>query len=246
MNRFTSLLLLVFLTGCMKPGEALAEPSDSKTNVVLVLDVSGSMAGDRITQAKNALVGVLTKLPDDANVGVIQFNGNYNWLVPIGRLNRPSAIAQIRRIGVGGNTAIGDALTAASRGLEQHRQRLGPRAEGAKFQIVLMSDGDNTAGRNPVDAIAEVSQTGQRLDVIGVEFVDKNIRATLARYGFSNAYHEVHEASRLFQTLKQVLNLESVKVSGGGAGDISVLANVPPDVLNALLQAIVAAERKTR
>lgn len=245
MNRFVLLLLL--LAGCAtNPGTALAEPSNSRTNVVFVLDVSPSMDGNKIVQAKEALEKSLKLLPPDSNVGVLIFGGSQHWLVPIGRLQLSSAIDRVRSIGFIGSTAVGDALAVASRALEQHKQRMGPKAAEATFQIVLMSDGESNSGMNPVQAIAEVSQAGHRLNVIGVEFRDQGIMNALPRYGFHNAYHEVAQATKLFETIKRVLKLETINMGGGGPGDISVLANVPPDVLRALLQAIVTAERKTR
>lgn len=243
------LLVLLLLTGCeiMEPGIALAEPSDSKTNIVFVVDISGSMQeNDKIGQARGALVKTLGKLPSDANVGILIFSGSTQWLVGIGRLNKAVAMERINRITPEGGTAIGDALTVASRALEEHKERMGAKAEGATFQVILMSDGQNTGGIHPVDAIAQVSRAKQRLDVIGVEFRDEGIKTALKTHKFENAYHEVSRATELFAAIAEVLNLETITIGTGGSGDISVLTNVPPDVLRALLQAVLAAERRSQ
>lgn len=241
------MLLILLFTSCGKPGPALAtDSSDSKTNVVFVVDTSGSMSGDKINKTRDALTRSVALLPDDANIGLLEFSGSCTWIVPIGRLDRNFVNGRIENMSAGGGTVIGNALSAASEGLAQHKARMGPKAAGATFQIVLMSDGANGGGLDPIDVIAQVSRTGQRLDVIGVEFQDSGIQAALEASGFKNGYHEVAQVDRLFQTIKQILKLETINIGSGGPGDVSVLQNIPPDVIRALLQAILTAERKTR
>lgn len=244
------LFALLLLTGCIirEGGIALAEPSDSKTNIVFVVDTSGSMAGEKIVQLRSALTQTLALLPNDANVGLLEFASDFQWVYPLGKLDRQAMRAQIERLDAGGGTNIGDALHVASIVLEEHRGRFAGGTQEASFRIVLMSDGMQEGwGLDPVQEIPEIVKRKQGLNVIGIEFEDRGIKAALAQSGLTHAYHEVHQARELFRTIKQVLNLESVRVDASGrAGDLSVLTNVPPEVIQALLSALVSAERQTR
>lgn len=244
MGKLLMTLCVLFLIGCQEPGVALAQASDSGTNVVFVVDTSGSMDGDKMQQTKSALSRSIALLPDHANVGILLFDDDLTWIFPIGKLDRRNVESQVDRIYAGGGTAIGRALEEASRALTEHKGRLPRTLSEAVFQIVLMTDGSNTNGTHPMLVIPQVSRTGQRLDIVGIEFYDDGIKQALAQSGFKQAYHEAHQVGELFRVLKKILKLEEVSMGTGGARDASILLGFDAEILRALLQAVVTAERK--
>lgn len=236
------ILLLLLLTSCHS-GVALGQPSKSNVNVVFVVDSSGSMDDNNKMEAtRNALQRSIDLLPDNANVGILEFAGFTTWIVPIGEMNRQEISKQIQGISSSGATAIGNAMQEASTALIAHRDHFPGNKETATFQIVLMTDGQNSRGRDPLEVIPQVKQNGQRLDVIGIEFHDEGILGALTQSGFESGYHDVAQVEQLFTVLKEVLNIETV-TSTNGIDDFDLIASVPVDVAQACVSAIVTASK---
>ena len=87
-------------------------------NVVVLLDDSGSMdaamRSDRnvlkIDAAKRALLTVLKRVPEDANVGVLALNGsegNGEWIIPLGPIDKATIATKVQQIRAGGSTPLG-------------------------------------------------------------------------------------------------------------------------------------------
>src|SRR6202453_781689 len=91
--------------------EAKPAPKD----VVFVLDTSGSMAGEKIKQAKNALTFCVENLNDDDRFEIIRFSTDvdplFNKLVVANDDNRKHAEKFVKGLKARGATAISDALT---------------------------------------------------------------------------------------------------------------------------------------
>lgn len=112
------------------------------TNVYLVADTSGSMAGDKLDQAQAALRVFLDQIKgDEERVGLIQFSSTVNLLIPLDTMARNRAALEIAVDGLqaGGDTALLDAVYEAYRRL----QELGdPDRINA---VVVMTDGQENA-----------------------------------------------------------------------------------------------------
>jgi hypothetical protein len=110
--------------------------------IVFVIDISGSMAGPRITAAKRELTNAINGLPDEAELGIVAFHSRvFVWRANLTRANatgKQSAVQYAYQLTPGGHTATYDALEAAF--------RLDPEA------IYLLSDGAPNAGRIPMAA----------------------------------------------------------------------------------------------
>lgn len=114
------------------------------TNVFLVVDVSGSMAGDKLENARAGLLGFLDGMRgEEERVGLVQFSGSVGGMMPLGELrqNRMALQNAIENLQAGGNTALLDGVYAAYSQL----QGLGdPERINA---IVVMTDGRENASR---------------------------------------------------------------------------------------------------
>jgi Ca-activated chloride channel family protein len=150
-----------------RPAEdAKALPKD----VVFVVDTSGSMAGPKIEQARNALRFCLRSLGPDDRFSIVPFSTEprpfRDALVGADAANRAAAEKFVDAIEAAGGTAIDDALRT---GLSM----LGARAkDDARPAIVLfVTDGLPTIGETNVETILKnaASRSGDaRLFVFGV------------------------------------------------------------------------------
>lgn len=133
------------LTAGPRPGAAAEKPTRPK-DVVLVVDSSGSMGGEKIDQARGALDHVLTGLGEQDRFEVVDFDSRVQSL--FGGLEEASASriedarAFVRRLDAGGGTFIEGGL---SEGLGALRNRTADDAGRPAF-VVFATDGQATNG----------------------------------------------------------------------------------------------------
>lgn len=141
-----------------KPERTVAVPIE-KASVMLVTDTSNSMIADdvdpdRLTAAKNAAQTFIDELPDGLELGGVAYStGPYNVVDPTD--DHDDVRDLIDSLSPDGATATGDALTAALDALKDQRGADGKRAPAA---IVLLSDGQTTAGSDPLEAAEEAKR----------------------------------------------------------------------------------------
>ncbi|MBQ8287961.1 MAG: VWA domain-containing protein [Clostridia bacterium] len=128
----------------------------TERDVVLVLDVSGSMSGTPITEAKNAaLEFVKTVLEEDTSVAIVTYD-SYSNVVSEFSSNEAGLTTAIENIYSGGSTNIEAGLLAAEELLEE--------SQAKKKSIVLLSDGLPNEGKTDSQLI-EYSNTIKDQDV---------------------------------------------------------------------------------
>ncbi|MEV4202333.1 VWA domain-containing protein [Micromonospora globbae] len=153
-------MLALLVVGFARPTAEVRVPRERAT-VMVAVDVSTSMLAtdvdpDRLAAAKGAAQRFVDGLPDEFNVGLVAFAGSAAVLVPPGT-DREALHEGINRLaeGVTGvqGTAIGEAINTslgAVKGLDSQAATEPPPA-----RIVLLSDGANTSGLDPMEAAAE-------------------------------------------------------------------------------------------
>ncbi len=125
------------------------------TNVYLVADVSGSMSGQKLADAQQALKVFLGEIRGDVErVGLISFSSRAREEVALAELktNRSRLSSAIDGLSAGGNTALLDAVMLAYRRLQALNDRERINA------IVVMTDGQEN---NSSIGIAELVRTIQ-------------------------------------------------------------------------------------
>lgn len=110
----------------------LASSEDAPLDVLFLMDVSGSMAGEPLKQAKAAAKGLVLALAPNDRVAVISFADSVN-LVQDFTVDRTQAGAAIDRLNAAGNTALYDATAAAA-----FKAGSSPASRRA---VILLSDG---------------------------------------------------------------------------------------------------------
>jgi Ca-activated chloride channel family protein len=153
-----------------------AEPRQGETlpkDIVFVLDRSGSMGGDKIEQARNALHYILGQLGEDDQFSIISFNDRLAvWddaVQPVEDRTVQDARRFVDRLTADGSTDLEAALQTAMEIL------LGTGVRGATRMIVFLTDGLPTAGIADEQLIArQVADTNvaleARLHVFGVGY----------------------------------------------------------------------------
>jgi len=162
------LLGLATLAAAMaRPTVPLRLPSD-RSAIMLSIDVSGSMlsrdvAPSRLEAAKAAAKAFVAALPGRIRIGLVTFAG-YATVHMLPTTDHERLQAAIDAIGVRHRTAIGDGLVEAVAALPGRVRPMpdgtlpslppGPRPPGF---VVLLSDGQNNAGMDPLVA-AEIAR----------------------------------------------------------------------------------------
>ena len=152
-------MLALLVVGFARPAAEVRVPRERAT-VVVAVDVSTSMLArdvepDRLGAAKEAATSFVDGLPDEFNVGLVAFAGSAAVVVPPGT-DREALHDGIGRLAEGmtgvQGTAIGEAISAslgAVKGLDAKAAKQPPPA-----RIIVLSDGANTAGMDPMEATA--------------------------------------------------------------------------------------------
>jgi Ca-activated chloride channel homolog len=141
------LTAMLELTAPPLPG---AQPRPPAT-VQVVLDRSGSMAGERLDAALAALCALVDRLDPADRLGVVAFDDAVDVVVPCGAVADKAALrAAVRAIRPGGMTNLSAGLL---RGLQEARRAAG--AAGAT--VLLVSDGHANAGEVDPSRLAAVA-----------------------------------------------------------------------------------------
>jgi Ca-activated chloride channel family protein len=150
------------------------------TNVVLVVDTSGSMEGDKIQNVKEALRAFVEQIkgPEEA-VGLIEFYSYVDVLVPLTNLstNRQDLLRAIDGLVADGDTALLDAVYEAYVALQElgDSERINA--------IVAMTDGRENYSSISLDRLADHmrrgNETGVPVIVFAIAFGDDADKGTL-------------------------------------------------------------------
>ncbi len=141
-----------------KPERTVAVPIE-KASVVLVTDTSNSMIAEdvdpnRLTAAKNAAKTFIDELPKGLELGGVAYStGPYDVIAPTDDHSQVRDL--IDSLQPDGATATGDALKAALDSLSEQKGADGKRAPAA---IILLSDGQTTAGSDPIAAAQQAKK----------------------------------------------------------------------------------------
>lgn len=130
------------------PADLQRKESAMKREVILVLDRSGSMEGDKIEQARSAALQVLEGLEQGEAFSIIDYSDQVAKFSEKPVIKDPKTLGQareyIKRIKAGGGTNIHDALVEAMRQ---------PPTAGMLPLTIFLTDGVPTAGETREAAI---------------------------------------------------------------------------------------------
>ncbi len=182
-------------------------------DVVVVLDRSGSMQGQKLEDGRRALLDLLDRLSEQDRLGLVTYSNDADIicdLLPMNAGNRRRAEIALRSVAAGGGTNLGDGLAA---GLALFSRAGGMRNPNGR--LILVSDGlanqgvvdPGQLGAMAAGAVREefsVSTVG-----VGSDF-NEQLMTRLADQG-GGSYHYLEDPARFaavlleeFQTVRRL------------------------------------------
>ena len=167
-------------------------------NLALVLDRSGSMSGEPLETAKQAIVAALRQLHPQDRVSVVSFDDEVRVEIPSGPIRDLNAIiSQVMRIDSGGSTALYDGWLEGATQVAGHLNR-----EGLN-RVILLSDGQANHGLTDPAEIAQhvrgLAERGVSTTTLGFgRHYDETLLLGMATAGDGNFEHI--EAARSLPT----------------------------------------------
>jgi hypothetical protein len=177
-------------------------------NYYVILDDSGSMKSNicatghasRLSAAIDALSAFAEGLPQQANLGVMSFDGGrFSELLPIGKQSPMAIGALSRRMVAGGNTPL---ATAIAHGYEALSRQASAQLGYGEYHLVVITDGEASEGEYP-DKIIQRILTESPVDVHTIGFcIGKHHVLNQPRY---LSYQAADNMQALRQGLQDVL-----------------------------------------
>ncbi len=191
--------------------------------VVIVLDTSTSMAGDKLAQAKQGAAAFLDSMAENNYVGLVTFSTGVNTRIEIGPLaaNKFRIAQAIERTNAAGSTGLYDALRVAIRMADTYQ------VEGATIRgVALLSDGANTAGTARLCDIVKLQDAQER--AIPCPQIDQATPAEA--FGVEPAVATEHHVALFNIGYGKDSDLEAMRVLAEGTNGVSTTAD-PSNIL---------------
>jgi Ca-activated chloride channel family protein len=168
-----------------RPAVVLSVPAN-QTTIILAMDVSGSMCSTdieptRLEAAQEAATSFVTSQRAQTQIGIVAFSG-FAAIVQVPTSDEAVLVEAIRSLTTARRTAIGSGILSAidalaeidpsiARSVVPGRAGAAPppvaAGEYAPSIIVLLTDGANNSGPEPVDAARQAADRGLRVYTIG-------------------------------------------------------------------------------
>jgi Ca-activated chloride channel family protein len=186
-------------------------------NLSLVLDRSGSMAGDKLENAKEAAIAALRRLAEQDLFSLVIYSTNVETVIPAQAVDDIADLERrIRAIGSGGRTNL---FGGVNQGAREIRKNLSDKRYTPR--IILLSDGLANVGPN---SAAELGRLGAALVKEGVSVTtvgvgndyNEDLMTELSQRSDGNTYfvETSRDLPRIFGAeLGDVLNVVARKVT---------------------------------
>ena len=155
------------------------------TSLQIVLDRSGSMAGDPLDGALKALAGLVARLDARDNFGVVVFDDESQVVVPAGPLtDKADVLARLARIEAGGMTDLSGGYI---RGLQEVKRVAGDSGG----TLLIISDGHVNGGIRDADQLGDLAGKAHSQGVVtstlgyGLGY-DETLLSAITRGGSGN------------------------------------------------------------
>nr|MDA3875035.1 VWA domain-containing protein [Kiritimatiellia bacterium] len=142
-------------------------------DVMMVIDTSGSMSGDRMVNARLAAMQFLGRLAPQDRAGVVRFTGAATLSKPL-TFDHAAAIDTVAGFGAGGSTSIDNGISVGAQEL-----LINGRVD-SQWVILLLSDGGSNYGA-AMNASQSAQASGVRIISIGLgSGTDENLMSDVA------------------------------------------------------------------
>ncbi|MFP4536324.1 MAG: VWA domain-containing protein, partial [Spirochaetaceae bacterium] len=155
--------------------------------MVFVVDKSGSMGNSgggasKLDIVKEALLSSVEVMHPNQLVGLLSFDADVEWSVPITRAaEREEILRNVVRLSEGGGTVLGAAMREAARSLDT--------VEAATKHLIILSDG-LTREADFIALTRRLRTLGATVSTVSIgRDADKALLESIAREGFGRYYH---------------------------------------------------------
>jgi Ca-activated chloride channel family protein len=210
----------------------IADKARVDSDIVVVLDRSGSMSGDRIEKARGAVLALIEQLSERDRLGLVIFDNSAERLIQLEAAG-PAAKARwrnlVRGIELGGGTNLSDGLDQGLALLEAGRQM------GRAGRVLLLSDGEANAGDVSHEGLRARGQRAARaelvLSTVGIgEGFNEYLMAQVADAGTGN-FHYLASADKLGSIIER--ELSSTRATVASALSVGIEPGSGVEVLDA-------------
>lgn len=159
-------------------------------DVVVVIDHSTSMSGEKLAYAKQALRGLIDRLGITDRFGLVGYGSSARTLVPLTEADghaRPGFRSAVDAIEPDGGTNI-------SAGLDEGRSLLSTRSDKRPARLLLFSDGQANQGDRSIDGLAQRARRVLDQDAVVSAFgigqgFDESVMTSIASAGAGSFYY---------------------------------------------------------
>ncbi len=173
----------------LKAGKLTTQKERIPLNIALVIDRSGSMAGQRLEYVKKATDFVIDNLNASDILSIVQYDSQVDVLSASSKVNNKKKLHDlVRNIRAGGTTNLSGGM------LEGYNQVDAAKADNFVNRVLLLSDGLANNGITDPNKLQEIAQKkfrslGIGLSTFGVgNGFNESLMTNLAEYGGANYY----------------------------------------------------------
>ena len=184
-------------------------------DVALVVDTSGSMGGDKISNARRAAASVIQNLRDGDIVSLDAFSDDASVLsrpVVLGTGTRRELLRAVSRLQADGSTNLFAGLS-----LGESQVAMSPATHLVR-RVVLISDGMANIGPSTPEALGVVAERGLRFQTqvtclgVGVDYHERTLNALAVRS--SGRLYHLGDPSKMASILRREMDLLGATVAG--------------------------------
>jgi Ca-activated chloride channel homolog len=166
------------------------EPAHQPTDLLVVLDTSGSMSGQKLEYAKQALHQLIDRVGTSDRFGLVTYESSAGVRIPLAAPSGGGAARWHRQV----NTLEASGGTNIAEGLELGLTQLARREPGRSARVLLLSDGQATVGDTTGSGLRARAQRYMRaehvLSTLGIgDDFNEDVMTGLAETGTGNFYY---------------------------------------------------------
>jgi Ca-activated chloride channel homolog len=162
--------------------DASQEKVRAPLSLAVVLDISGSMSGEKIEEGKRSIVRMIADMQDNDEIALVTYSNDANLVQPLRRLGdiRSALVERVRSLGPEGGTNIPS-------GLRVGRQALAEAGKGRVKRVVLVSDGLDSTRAEAERLAGESAENGVVVSSLGIGLdFDEMYMSSVASKGHGN------------------------------------------------------------
>lgn len=171
-------------------------------SLVLVMDRSGSMSGDKLSLAKEAAIRTTELMRPQDSIGVLAFDSAPWWIVEPQNVEDKEEIAEkILGLEEGGGTEI---YTAVEEGFAQLKE-----TDASRRHMILLTDGQSATQRSYDPLIEQMNEQNITMSTVAIgEGSDRQLLQRLAEQALGRFYYTTDQT-----TLPTIFSQEAILMS---------------------------------